>query len=320
MMSVMTDFSDQWGYKFRHHTDSLPDAVLQQKSPHLLLSHVIDQGSILYFRASLKVCGRISAKESGGSDDIRPLNRSFEAFDQHEERVIARKILGLTVLHSVPPGSICRTGGPAMQGFDVGEIASSPSQHVGFDLIDRVPPRTHPEAVHGIPARAPIDFGRAPNVEKGTGFRYYNSAFDVVEQAATDAQLRVMAKLIETSLEVVGPQAEVAVQVNEEIPVPKFQSAVSVKKGFDGADVILSLASIGPVQGGYPGMLGGKTINDLPGPVGRAVINDHPLHRAGGLMDHGRDGLGDMLRFIARRSDYDVPSFGGLGYLIHRYN
>jgi hypothetical protein len=35
-----------------------------------------------------------------------------------------------------------------------------------------------------------------------------------------------------------------------EFPVPKFQSAVIRQKSFDSADVILSRASIGPVQGG----------------------------------------------------------------------
>jgi len=100
-----------------------PYAIHKGQPTELLSAHVMDQGSVINLRSPPKIAADESIRQPERVDDKGFLEEPFRTLHKHEERVIARKILGLAVLHSVPPGPIHPRVAPLFRAdLDVGEL------------------------------------------------------------------------------------------------------------------------------------------------------------------------------------------------------
>ena len=72
--------------------------------------------------------------------------------------------------------------------METGEASCAPTQHVGFDLVHSVPPRSRPKPADRFPAAAAIDFCRSANVELRIRLNAFKAVLDVANDAATDTR------------------------------------------------------------------------------------------------------------------------------------
>src|SRR5271157_1256469 len=86
----------------------------------------------------------------------------------------------------------------------------------------------------------------------------------------------------------------------------------SVVEGFNDACAPLPVAPVLAMHRAYPGVLAGVFIDDLAGPVGRSVVDDHPFLWKNRLTGDALDGQRDIRFLVANRGHEDVFDIGGV--------
>jgi len=100
-----------------------------------------------------------------------------------------------------------------------GKASRAPTQHVGFDFVHGVPSRSRPKPADRLPAGATIDFCRSTYVELWTKLDAFDAILDIANDAAADAKAGVALKVIEAFLEVIWLEGEIAVHLDDKLPV-----------------------------------------------------------------------------------------------------
>src|SRR5438876_12010543 len=220
--------------------------------------------------------------------------------------MVAGNIARHAVFHPVAKQPFCRPSETMMKEAELRETGCLPSQHVCFDLINRVPTRGRPQAADCLPAGPSIDLCRSTDVKSWIGLELHLARQAVVVFTATNSKLRFFVELAETFLEVVRRERQVAVQLHYEFPVFIAEGVVTCMKRLHHAAAGFAIASIGTVDNCHPWNLGRIPIDDSARAVGRTVIDDHPLRWQAGLVYDRSDGGFEVLFFVTHRSDDHV--------------
>src|SRR6267142_1373421 len=186
-------------------------------------------------------------------------------------------------------------------------------QHVGFDFVHSVPSGSRPKSADRLPAGSAIDFRGPTNVELGTELDPFCAMFDVANDTAADAKVRITLKVIEALLEIIWLEGQIAIQFDNKLPVIGAYSVITIVECFDHAATGLAKAAIKAVHGTDPRMLRGIFVDDGRRAIGGAVVNDDPLEGTNGLREHALDGEAKISFFIANwRNDNII--FSELGH------
>src|SRR5690349_72810 len=98
---------------------SLPDAVKEKKTAELLLFDVSNELRILDLRKVPNVTTRKPPEETQRLNCIRLVSSPFQAFHEHEQRVVSRDVICMTILDSVLPETINGSRRFALQHFEL---------------------------------------------------------------------------------------------------------------------------------------------------------------------------------------------------------
>src|ERR1022692_1827858 len=187
--------------------------------------------------------------------------------------------------------------------MQVAEASRAPTQAIGFHLIQRVPARSRPEAADSVPTLFPVDFGCAPDAKCRSLLERFHAVDDIADHASANAKLGITFELIETLLEIVGLESQVAIQLDDELPISASHHGVPVIEGIHDPAPGFPETSILAVYGPDPRIAAGIIVDDLPGVVLRAIINDDPFRRADRLGGYALDRRSQMRFLVANRSD-----------------
>src|ERR1700733_15256827 len=192
-----------------------------------------------------------------------------------------------------------------MSYFELAEAIGLPTQHVGLYFVDRVPARRSPQAANRFPPGPLIDFGRTSDMKLWIGFDFLHSSKFVINVSSTDAKFGIALKMCEALCKIGRLQAQVAIELDNKIPITAPKSLKAIIKRLHYSATRLAETSVLSVNNAYPWVLRGIAINNLARPGGRPVIDDHLLRRQYCLGLHGRDGSFNKRVFIAdRRNNY----------------
>ena len=103
-------------------------------------AQILDQVLVIHARPTANIGLDVSIDSSERTDHIRFPNEPVQATGGHEGRMVSRDMAHNTVLHAVADVSFRRPGNAVVMKVEILEAVRSPTQHIGFDLIDRVPP------------------------------------------------------------------------------------------------------------------------------------------------------------------------------------
>src|SRR5258708_10401322 len=106
-----------------------------------------------------------------------------------------------------------------MQKMRVGNACGAPTKNVGFASSHGAPPGSRQKPADRLPAGATIDFCRSTYVELRTKLDAFDAILDIANDAAADAKAGVALKVIEAFLEVIWLEGEIAVHLDDKLPV-----------------------------------------------------------------------------------------------------
>ncbi|MGC2172935.1 MAG: hypothetical protein WA623_16240 [Candidatus Sulfotelmatobacter sp.] len=90
----------------------------------------------------------------------------------------------------------------------------------------------------------------------------------MVNASAADAESSIFAKTVKTSLEVVGSEDKIAVQLYNEFPVVASQSLVTFVESLNNSAPRFAKPSVWQVTHPDPGMLTSISVNNVSGSIG----------------------------------------------------
>ncbi len=132
--------------------------------------------------------------------------------------------------------------------------------------------------------------------------------------AARHAQLHVGREAVEQVREVIGPEGEVGVELDDEVPRDRVEPRETVVERVDDPAAERAVTPVGPFDDFDPVVLPRVAVDDLTRSIGRAVVDDHPAQRQLGLRDHRVERARDRALFVAcRRDDSVAPVHGSSG-------
>src|SRR5262245_2907227 len=103
---------------------------------------------------------------------------------RHSGRCCGCEASSATRLRGSPKRSLCAKSSPDQ----LGKARRGPTEHVGLDLIERVPSFDHQQTTDLFPARATIDLGRTPDVELRVPLDHERVIDAVEDDAAPDPE------------------------------------------------------------------------------------------------------------------------------------
>src|SRR5579863_4241128 len=115
----------------------------------------------------------------------------------------------------------------------LGKARRGPPQHVSFNLIHRVGPRTYPQSVDGLPTCSPVSFHASANVKDRVLFKNHLLVFIVVKNSSTDAYVRILLKSLEHPFKIIWLERKVAVELAHKIPIMACQLPKTVIERLD---------------------------------------------------------------------------------------
>src|SRR6185295_1197769 len=123
----------------------------------------------------------------------RIAERSPDALDCHEQRMISSNVVGKTVLDRILPQAVSTAGSSQMNQADVRKTTGPPTKHVCFNQINRVPARSHYQSSDGRKTLAAINLRGATNMKRRLRgeFRHHLSIYKVAERPACNPKFRV---------------------------------------------------------------------------------------------------------------------------------
>src|SRR5450631_786041 len=133
--------------------------------------------------------------------------------------MVAGNIVDLAILHQsspTPPGS---SGKTMVDHVDVEEAGRGPAQHVGFDFIDRIRPGAYPQSTNRFPTGSTVDLDSPTHMKLRVILKNLLSIVEMIENAAANADLRVVAEFLKRALKVVRLERQVPVQLTHVLPV-----------------------------------------------------------------------------------------------------
>ena len=137
------------------------------------------------------------AEEIGLSKD------PIHAACKDEERVISTRITHQTVLHQIAHMPVRGSGGAKVDELEVLEAVGFPSQHVRFNLVNRVPSCSRPQSPDRVPASPSVDLGCSSDVKPGIHFELKLAAQIVINLPTPNSQIRLLSEVLETLLKVI---------------------------------------------------------------------------------------------------------------------
>jgi hypothetical protein len=180
---------------------------------------------------------------------------------------------------------------------------------VRLDLVDSVPAESLDERTDVLEALPAIGADGPANVVAGHGLLRPDAVFELEADASRDPERRVCRKGIEETIEVVGLDRHIGIDLQHDIR----RTIERLDAGLEREDIAARAAAFvqAPAAGLStrgrndldPRVLGGQLHGELEGPVLRAVVDDHPgigrrrlrLERAGEAFD--------VAQLVARRCD-----------------
>jgi hypothetical protein len=237
------------------------------------------------------------------AEQIRLSKDPMHATCKDEKRMIPARITRQTVLHQIAHMSARGSGKAKMEEREIFESPGFPSQHVGFNLVNRVPSRACPQSSDRVPARPSVNLARASDMEPGIRLELKLMAQIVVDSSASNPQVRMLSEMLEAPLKIIWSKPEVTIEFHYKIPVGAVERAVCLIESIHHAPTGFPKTSVRPVDGADPGRLGCKVIDNGAGSVGRTVVNYHPLRGALGLATDGFDGVLYVFFFVAHWGD-----------------
>src|SRR5208337_5562035 len=114
-----------------------------------------------------------------------------------------------TVLHAIAQRSLRGSGGAEMDEREILEATRLPSQHVRFNLVNRVPPGAHPKSPDRVPARPSVNLGRSSDMEPGIRLEFKPMLQSVVDFSASNPQFRLLSEMLKAPLKVIRGKTEV---------------------------------------------------------------------------------------------------------------
>src|SRR5579863_10244884 len=202
-----------------------PDAVHEHQAAQLLPLNVLDQISF-DTRHTAEVTGNEAVHQSHGADDNRTFDNSFDALQKHEQRVVARYIVGSAVFDRVLPAAFGLASGTEVDDLQFGKRSRLPIEHVRSNFVDGVPPGARQKATYRIPTFATINLRGPAHMKLWAGFQDIRIADDVIDHAAANTEGRVFVELSDTVFEIVGFQPHITVKFDQEVPVPPIEELI----------------------------------------------------------------------------------------------
>src|SRR5665213_1002160 len=261
---------------------------------------------VLHPRGPFPIATKKAKHQADGTDYARRLYKACRTFHKHEERMVAGNVVRAAILDGVFPGAIRCAGKAMMQDAKVGEAARRPAKHVGFEVVHRIPAGRAHDTSEVVPALSPVDLGGSANMKYRTFFECDLSVQVVVDAASGDAKSRVLRKFSKALLEIVRREAEVSVEFYDELPVVTRNPGESLVERIHLTACGVAVSAVVSMADGNPGILLCVAVHDLACAIAGAIVHENPLNRQNVLVWDRREGLLNVVCFIASRCDDDV--------------
>lgn len=200
-----------------------------------------------------------------------------------------------------------RTLGPVVPHLQFRQMRRPPSFRHGPDLVHRIPAGRLDEPTDLVEAPLANHLARARGVVGRHRDRLPGAVSGRLEiDPGGDAKTLVLPELPEQPFEVLRPEAQVAIQLDDKIGLHFPDRGVSEIEGPDHCGPRLPCPRLRVRHQSDEGIGGNVTADDLRRAVAGTVVHDHPQCRTQGLSDNGLECQLDISLLILDGGNDDV--------------